>query len=159
VQTLTGPKLKKASYKIQSGEKFTGNTKDGKAISIKETSIMQGRGGLGILKEAQYLNIYQIGTHCGKPAMVTKGTQKAYRDKSSGNIIKYTSQNEGSFGMLIHVGFPGGTNVDNWSEGCNVFANQSDLSDFFSRCQKHKEMYGNNFNYALILERDLKTKG
>jgi hypothetical protein len=155
VQTANGPKLRTANYKLGSGEKFIGNTPNGVPVSIKQTSIMQSRGGLGILREAQYLNIYQIGSHCNYPAMLTKGNQKAYRDKSTEDIIKYTSQNEGSFGMLIHIGWQAGSAVNNWSEGCQVFASPTELQDFFNRCQKHKDMYGNNFNYTLMLERDL----
>ena len=155
VQTANGPKIRPSGYTLRNGENFIGNTKNGIAIPVKETSIMQSRGGLGILKEAQYLNIYQIGTHCGYPAMLTKGNQKSYRDKSIGNVIKYTSQAEGAFGMLIHIGWPGGSSVNNWSEGCQVFANPNDLLDFFNRCQNHKDKYGNNFHYTLMLERDL----
>jgi hypothetical protein len=57
--------------------------------------------------------------------------------------------------MLIHVGTPGGTNVDNWSEGCQVFANIDELNKFFGLCQEHKNRYGNKFHYTLMLERDL----
>ena len=72
VQTSSGPKIRTAGYRLKNGEKFIGSTTNGVAVPVKQTSIMQGRGGLGILREAQYLNIYQIGTHCGYPAMITK---------------------------------------------------------------------------------------
>ena len=55
VQTSEGKKLKKANYKLKSGESWTGNTPNGNPIDVKSSSIMQGRGGIGILMNAQYL--------------------------------------------------------------------------------------------------------
>lgn len=142
-------------YKLKAGESWAGNTPKGTPIDIKSTTLMQGRGGMGILKPAQYINVYQIGTHGGAAAMTTLGPQKAYRDKTPGNIIKYTSETEGYFGMFIHRGYLGGVSVDNWSEGCQVFSKSSDLEDFFKWCNKHKERYGNKFNHTLMEERDV----
>ena len=156
VQTSGGKKLKKANYKLKSGESWTGNTPNGNPIDVKSSSIMQGRGGIGILMNAQYLDVYEIGEHSGKPALKTGGRkQKAYRDKNPGNTIKYTSENEGNFAMYIHKAYPGGVSVDNWSEGCQVFAKDSELQDFFKWCNMHKDKHGNRFNYTLMLERDL----
>ena len=156
VQTSEGKKIKRAGYKLRSGESWTGNTPNGNPIDVKSTSIMQGRGGIGILMNAQYLDIYEISEHSGKPALKTGGRkQKAYRDKSAGNIIKYTSENEGNFAMYIHKGYDGGVSVNNWSEGCQVFAKDSELRDFFKWCNMHKDKHGNRFNYTLMLERDL----
>jgi hypothetical protein len=129
--------------------------KSGRSPNVKQSSVMLSRGGMGILMEAQYLNIYQIGSHCGAPAMKTLGPQKFYRDKSPGDTIQYTTQGQGEVGMLIHRGYPGGVDVNNWSEGCQVFSNESDLMKFFSICEEHRKRYGNRFNYTLILERDL----
>jgi hypothetical protein len=87
--------------------------------------------------------------------MKTKGPQKFYRDNSVGDTIKYTGQGQGQAGMLIHRGYPGGSAVNNWSEGCTVFSSESELKSFFTLCNKHKDLYGNNFHYTLMLERDL----
>jgi len=127
----------------------------GKSPNVKQSSVMLGRGGMGILMEAQYLNIYQIGTHCSAPAMKTTGPQKFYRDSSPGDIIKYTAKGQGEAGMLIHRGYPGGSAVNNWSEGCQVFAREADLMKFFQLCEVHKQKYGNRFHYTLMLEKDL----
>lgn len=134
--------------------------KTGKSPNIKQSPIMLKRGtppnnGQGILMEAQYLNIFAIGQHSGAPAMKALGPQKFYRDNSPGDIIKYTGRGQGYAGMLIHRGYPGGTAVNNWSEGCQVFAKESELMKFFSLCEKHKNTYGNKFHYTLMLERDL----
>ena len=129
-------------------------------INVKQSNMMLSRGvkpnnGMGILMEAQYLNIYTIGEHCGAKAMKTLGQQKFYRDNSPGDTIKYTSKSQGYAGMLIHRGYPGGSAVNNWSEGCQVFSRESDLNKFFTMCEKHKGLYGNKFNFTLMLERDL----
>jgi len=123
-----------------------------KAYLIKEF------GGVGILKPAQYLNTYAIGVYSAKqpaPAMVTLGTQKAYRDKTTGPKITYSSENEGYFGMFVHRGYPGGVSVDSWSAGCQVFSKEAHLMDFFKYCNMHKDKYKNVFNYTLMEERDL----
>lgn len=129
-------------------------------LNVKQLPLMLKRGtapnnGQGILMEAQYLNIYEIGEHIGTKAMKSKGPQKFYRDNSPGNVIKYTGKGEGYAGMLIHRGYPGGSAVNNFSEGCQIFSNSNDLNSFFDLCEKHKSRYGNNFNYTLMLERDL----
>jgi len=164
VQTKDGKKLRNAGYKLKSGESWIGNTPKGNPIDVKLTAIMKGRGGMGILANAQYIDVYSIGEHSGAEAMITKvgdgkyavsTQQKAYRDISPGPIIKYTSENKGNFGMLIHRGYAGGVYVNNWSEGCQVFSKESDLKDFFKWCNMHKDKHGNRFSYTLMLERDL----
>lgn len=128
----------------------------GKNIDVKQSAKMQARNGQGILKPAQYIDVYAIGvfpSSYGTTAMVTLGPQKAYRDKTTGPTIKYTDDIQGYFGMFIHRGYPGG--VNNWSEGCQIFQSDGDLNDFFKWCQKHKEKYGNKFSYTLMEERSL----
>ena len=148
---------------LNSGESYTGNTKSGRPIDVKLTSVMQSRGGMGILKPAQYIGVYQIGRWLEADAMMIRysttdpkvGQQQAYRDNKPGPIVKYTSEVQGFFGMLIHKGFPGGSQVSNWSEGCQIFSKQNDMDDFFRLCKIHKDKYGNVFNHTLIEERDI----
>jgi hypothetical protein len=133
------------------------STMPGLYPGAKET-LLKKYGGMGILKPAQYLNTYKIGIFPEKyktAAMITLGTQKAYRDLTTGNIITYSKEIEGYFGMLIHRGYPGGGIVNNWSEGCQVFGQESHLLDFFKWCNMHKDKYKNVFNYTLMEERDL----
>ena len=146
--------LQREGYKLKSNQVFAGNTKDGKAIDIKLTSIMLSRGGMGILMESQYIDVYTIGNWMGD-AMKTRGKQKFYRDTTEGNIIKYTKRGEGSVGMFIHKGFPGGRSVFNWSEGCQVFSSKSEMDEFYKICRIHEKRYGNKFSYTLMLERDI----
>lgn len=130
---------------------YTGKAKK----NIKQSKLMLGRGGMGILMEAQYLNIYYLGEHLKAPAMITKGPQKFYRDSSPGDTIKYTAKGQGYAGMFIHKGYPSGSSVYNWSEGCQIFSSPEQLKSFFDLCNIHKNRHGNNFHYTLMLERDL----
>lgn len=153
----TSDKWEIKKYKISTMPGYYQTTEGGKSIDIKSSTTMQSRGGMGILKPAQYINVYQMGIHCGAEAMTTLGPQKAYRDKSKGNIIKYTSENEGYFGMFIHKGYLGGTVVNNWSEGCQIFCTATELEDFFKWCKMHRDKYGNKFNHTLMEERDVQA--
>jgi hypothetical protein len=159
VKTPTGRanRLMTANYQLKNDDYFIGNTKNGKPIDVKLTSIMQGRGGMGILKPSQMIDVYQIGFFPGSTrAMTTIGSQPFYRDTTAGPVIKYTGEGEYNAGMYIHEGYPGGFIVSNWSEGCQVFSDPKSLKDFFDTCEKHKEKHGNKFSYTLMEERTLK---
>jgi hypothetical protein len=145
---------------LENGNNFILDYTNKSTMNVKQSKMMLSRGvapnnGMGILMEAQYLNIYTIGQHLGAPAMITTGEQKFYRDNSPDNTIKYTGQGKGWAGMLIHKGYKGGSTVNNWSEGCQVFSTEVELNKFFNLCQEHKNKYGNKFHYTLMLERDL----
>ena len=152
VDTSDRWEIKKYLFSTMPG--YYRTNEDGKNIDVKQTKLMQGRGGMGILKPAQYIDVYAIGSHGGADAMVTLGQQKAYRDNTAGPVIKYTSEVSGYFGMFMHRGYLGG--VNNWSEGCQIFKSDNDLRDFFKLCKNHKEKYGNKFSYTLMEERHLK---
>jgi hypothetical protein len=125
-------------------------------INVKQSNKMQKRGGVGIMMEAQYIGAYELGTYQNKPALRNVGRLKFYRDKSDSEFIKYTSDDgRGVTGMHLHLGFPGGSSVDNWSEGCQVFASEKQLNEFASLCREHVNRYGNRFNYTLLLDRDV----
>ena len=133
-----------------------------KGVNVKVTDIMKGRGGIGILKEGFYKNIYKIGDYKGNPGMITTGKQKSYRDESDGMKIVYKKDKSGNTyvredkaQMYMHKGYPGGTTVDNWSEGCQVFKDSASMNQFFEKCQIHSKKYGNLFNYTLMLGTDL----
>jgi len=142
-------------YVLKSGESWIGATIDGIAIDVKSTSIIQSRGGLTILKEAQYKSGYKIDQFLDHPALISMSDQKFYQDSNPGDSIGYTSEGVGSAGLHIHKGFTGGVQVSNWSEGSQIFSSQSEIDEFIKVCQVHEERYGNSFNYTLMLERDL----
>lgn len=143
-------------YGSDDGNKFRIDKSGKSKTNVKQSKMMLNRGGMGILMEAQYLNIYTIGEHCGAPAMKTLGPQKFYRDKDPSDVITYTLRNgQGYAGMLIHRGYPGGNAVNNWSEGCVVFSKEAELNKFFEVCREHSKRHGNKFHFTLMLERDL----
>ena len=156
----------KFSYPISTipGKNIT-NPDTKKPVPLKEwkknnetKTLVPRRPYIGTLMEAQYLNVFYIGEHIGAPAMKTKGKQKAYRDTNLGdNTITYSTKDEGNFGMLIHKGYVKGSSsaVNNWSEGCQVFRDEAHLNHFFGLANKHKDKYGNSFNYTLMLAKDV----
>lgn len=123
------------------------------------------KGGLGIMVPAQYQNIYQFSEASGSsglfslPYMRSVGTQMAYRDKSwNTDVISFANKNspeKGNHGMFIHRGFPGGALVQNWSEGCMVFANESDFKQFCNLARMHMKKNGNKFHYTLMMSSDV----
>jgi len=121
----------------------------------KDLPKMKERGGLGILQPAQYKNSWTIGDYHGEKCL-RPGKQKFYRDTNTGSDkVTYSKSGEGYAGMLIHKAFNRnqGKNtygVFNWSEGCQVIQNPTDLDQIFGLLDKHKSKYGNKFTYTLI---------
>ena len=129
--------------------------------------------GTSILKKGQYINTYAIGKHnwnkpSGYPALVQVGTLTTIRDYDRDNRLSYDSLRTttgNNFGINIHRANRTGTtiDVDNYSAGCQVFANGEDFAKFMVLANKHKDLYGNLFTYTLIDERENaireKTKG
>lgn len=124
--------------------------------------------GLGILVPAQYKNIYKFYESelpeeqtkmKARPTFRSIGTQLAYRDKNW-NSDKITFNNKdnpekGNHGMFIHRGYPGGSSVNNWSEGCQVFSKDSDFKQLCKLARVHISKNGNLFNYTLMMSADV----
>jgi hypothetical protein len=141
----------------------------GKWMSMKKWCSYCRKEGLGILRPGQYIDNYFMGKHCGARAMKNhyndpkkplKGKQYAYRDKNwNSKTITYSdSTGPSRYAMYIHKAYSGtgsGTNVSNWSEGCQVFPSHKILTDFFDKCEIHKNKYGNNFHYTLMTSEDV----
>jgi hypothetical protein len=53
----------------------------------------------------------------------------------------------------IHRAGTASTEVNDWSAGCQVFANESDFLDFLKLVEKDKQLNGDAFTYTLIDER------
>lgn len=136
-------------------------------LTMKKWASSKRPKGVGIMVPAQYLNIYQMfeadssaspGSMKGKPTMRSVGTQMAYRDKHFDDTKIYFDNldniDKGNHGMFIHRGFIGGQFVGSWSEGCQVFANESDMDSFFDICREHKKRHGNAFGYTLCTSVD-----
>jgi len=124
--------------------------------------------GLGILVPAQYLNIYSLqeASSTGysmkaSPYFSTNAGQYTYRDRNfDSDIITFSNRSTAtnslvSAGMFIHRGFPSGVNVNNWSEGCQVFSKDSDYKQLIALARYHIKKHGNKFNYTLLEGREV----
>jgi hypothetical protein len=124
--------------------------------------------GTAILKKGQYKNSHAIGSHRGQyTALVQVAPVTTIRDFDRDNKLSYESlkATTGLYGINIHRAGSRGTTkvVDKYSAGCQVFSDATDFAKFIEVAQKHREKYGNLFNYTLIDEREdairRRTKG
>jgi hypothetical protein len=114
--------------------------------------------GVARLVEGQYRGSHSIGLHQGKyEALRQTKNVKVYRDKDKDMQYDENVIQEGVFGINIHRSSATGTStfVENWSEGCQVFANIKDFELFMSICNKSKGIHGNSFTYTLIESSDI----
>jgi len=114
--------------------------------------------GTAILKEGQYIGSHGMGMHRGKYlALVQKRPVTVLRDYDRNATLDFLNGklDTGLFGINIHRASENGTTkiVDQYSAGCQVFANATEFILFLSLCEKHKTLYGNDFTYTLIDER------
>ncbi|MEI9909785.1 MAG: hypothetical protein WDO71_08965 [Bacteroidota bacterium] len=114
--------------------------------------------GTAILMQGQYRDAYQIGLHRGKYyALVQRKPITVMRDYDRNAILDFRNGklDTGLFGVNIHRASLNGTTkeVDQYSAGCQVFANINDFNLFMQLCEKHKTLYDNSFTYSLIDKR------
>ncbi|RYZ30064.1 MAG: hypothetical protein EOO10_04170 [Chitinophagaceae bacterium] len=114
--------------------------------------------GTAILKAGQYIGCYGLGLHRGKYlALVQKRPVTVIRDYDRDAVLDFMNGKEekGLFGINIHRASENGTSatVDQYSAGCQVFANPTEFILFLQLCERHKTLYGNEFTYTLIDER------
>ena len=123
--------------------------------------------GIKILVPSQYLDVYEISKYGGAPALMTnkESKQMVWLDKDydrpeflPSNLTspqKLNDDGTGDFKINIHLGYPGGKKVGNWSEdGSQVFSTADELNDFFKLCEAHKEKHGNKLTYTLSTRED-----
>ena len=123
--------------------------------------------GIKILVPSQYLDVYEISKYGGAPALMTnkESKQMVWLDKDydrpeflPSNLTspqKINDDGTGDFKINIHLGYPGGKKVGNWSEdGSQVFSTADELNDFFKLCEAHKEKHGNKLTYTLSTRED-----
>lgn len=122
---------------------------------------------LKILVPSQYLDVYVLSKWGGESALVTTtdSKQMVWYDKDfdrpdfvPSNLTTPSKSNDegtGDFGINIHLGYPGGKKVGNWSEdGSQCFSTSDELKDFFTLCEKHVLLNGNRFSYTLSTKDD-----
>lgn len=146
-------------YKDDSGNwvvnKYSATTDPG-TYWLKNPMAAQGT---AILKKGQYKNSHSIGSHRGQyTALVQTNPVTVIRDYDRDNKLSYDSMRSttGLYGINIHrAGSVGETGrVDKYSAGCQVFSDADNFKEFIDLAQKHKGLYGNQFTYTLLDERE-----
>ena len=113
---------------------------------------------VAILQLGQYVDQYKIGLHQNRPGYncLKFADSIVYRD-STNKSYDYTSQKQrGSFGINIHhAGDPQSENVNNWSEGCQVFKNINAFNEFMKYCNNQISIAKKStFTYTLVQKSD-----
>jgi hypothetical protein len=62
------------------------------------------------------------------------------------------------FGINIHKAGVDSVQVNNWSEGCQVFKRTADFNQFMLLAKKAAALHGNRFTYTLITSNDFALK-
>lgn len=111
--------------------------------------------GTAILKPGQYPGSHALGMHRGLYlALVQVKPVTVIRDANRNNILDFNSGKEmtGLYGINIHRAQSNGITktIDNYSAGCQVFANAEDFNIFLQLAERHKNLYGNSFTYTLL---------
>lgn len=172
---------------IENGQKFAesypATTVPGASYSLstnrKFSSEKNNPNGVGIMKEKQYINQYTPGKHHGgstRPhaSLNSVSYQTAHRDKNySDNWLHLAVSPVGSSsaanlaglfsdggGMQIHnsgASVSADKTVDNWSAGCQVFANEKQhnrLMELVNKSQKATK--ATKFSYVLMNNKEIK---
>jgi hypothetical protein len=136
-------------------------TDPGGSLSKNIQSGHYNEAGIAIIAEGQHMNSHIMGKHKGiYPALVQASPIPYYRDKWPENGYKFnpdTLKTGDIRGFNIHRANENATSssVNNWSEGCQVFANPNDFEEFLSICNLFiKPPIITRFTYTLIHARD-----
>lgn len=119
--------------------------------------------GTAVLKAGQYIDSHKIGFHNkSKPARMYPALEQnkplpVYRDNNRDNVLNFdeSTLDEGMFGINIHKAGLNSIQVDKWSAGCQVFANESDFEEFMRLCDQSAQQHGDVFTYTLLNETDI----
>ena len=146
------------------------STKIGQKVTMKEYikgTIDNSKKALKILVPSQYIDVYVLSKWGGESALLTTKDSKQMvwydndfdrPDFVPNNLTTPSISNDdgsGDFGINIHLGYPGGKKVGNWSvDGSQCFATSDELKDFFTLCEKHSSLNGNKFSYTLATKDD-----
>ena len=118
--------------------------------------------GVAILKPGQYRRSHKLRLHAGKYlALGQQNNVTVYRDdnRDDNYDLDESKTDTGLFGINIHraTGRAGkkSSQIDKWSAGCQVIADNDDWHCFLDICQQAREIWGNNFTYTLIESIDI----
>ena len=116
--------------------------------------------GVAILVPGQYSGSHKIDLHQGKySALKQQKPLKVYRDNNKDGKYDMLEENikEGIYGINIHRASATGTStqIDKWSAGCQVIANNQNFDKLMELANKSKDNWGNSFTYTLIESKDI----
>jgi hypothetical protein len=123
-------------------------------------------GGCAVMIPGQYKDAYKIGLHHDYEAMQQVGKMNYIRDNNKNTILDWVYKQTGQYKMYseiastnIHHAYKVGTtkNVDNWSAGCQVFANIDNFNEFMGIVKGNVNDYKfpNLFTYTLFESDDI----
>jgi hypothetical protein len=161
ISTMPGKEIEITTDEYKLFKETVDSSIIGTKISMKKYSKYIGKPGLTILQPAQYINTYKLGYspktgEYKSKALVPVSDQAVFIDNDIDNKnINYSSEDQGNFNIEIKRGFPGGTNVDNWSKnGEQVFKTSNSLSSFINLMELHEQRNNNQFTYTLVTSED-----
>jgi hypothetical protein len=134
------------SYKVNGEWKF----------AIWNCTVDNGDGSARLV-EGQYRGSFTIGKHQGKyDALKQCKPLKVYRDWNlkDGTYDESKIYNDVA-GLNIHKAGADSVNVNNWSEGCQVFKREKEFLAFMEIIFKAEKIHGKFFTYTLINSKDL----
>jgi hypothetical protein len=115
--------------------------------------------GTAILPAGQYFGLWKIGMHQGKyEALVQRLPTVVIRDNNRDANLDLKARTGASefIGLNCHRASPTGTSkqVDKWSAGCQVLANNADFDQLMKLVKYAAKHYGNSFTYTLLESTD-----
>jgi hypothetical protein len=115
--------------------------------------------GVAILVPGQYRGSHAIGRHRNYTALRQQKPLKVYRDNDKDKEYDLIEENiqEGIYYINIHRANAWGTStqIDKWSAGCQVIANNNNFDKLMELANKSKDKWGNSFTYTLIESKDI----
>lgn len=115
--------------------------------------------GVAILVPGQYRGSHAIGRHRNYTALRQQKPLKVYRDKDKDKEYDLIEENiqEGIYYINIHRAnaWSTSTQIDKWSAGCQVIANNHNFDKLMELANKAKDKWGNSFTYTLIESKDI----
>jgi hypothetical protein len=109
---------------------------------------------VAILALGQYVDQYKLGKHLGREDHTClKNSVNVVHRNDREDLYNYKSKTQkGSFGINIHRSSKTGSsdNVNNWSEGCQVFKNVNQFNQFIKLCNNQVSLTSKStFTYTL----------
>ena len=159
------PKLLRAKFRSPKNTSCIGFGRRFKLGAYKENGVWKfhewacttdNGAGTARVVEGQYRGSHIIRKHQGKYDAVCQDRPiKVYRDYVADGVYDESKIQEGVFGINIHKAGADSVQVNNWSEGCQVFKREKDFNEFLEICKKAMSLHGNRFTYTLINSNDI----